>query len=60
MLDAARAAAWFQISFTDLDLAAFPAGVAPFASLGLVDVSLQPKPALQAWDAVFARPRGGR
>jgi hypothetical protein len=57
LLDAARAEGWFQITFTDLDLAAFPPGVAPFASLGLVDVNLQPKPALAAWDAVFARPR---
>src|SRR5262249_36292275 len=57
MLDTAQAEAWFQITFTDLDLTVFPAGVAPFASLGLVDVNLQPKPALQAWDAAFARPR---
>lgn len=56
MLDAARAVAWFQITFTDLDLAVLPAGIEPFASLGLVDVSLRPKPALQAWDAAFARP----
>ena len=56
MLDAAPAQGWFQITFTDLDLQAFPAGVAPFATLGLVDVDLQPKPALQAWDASLARP----
>lgn len=60
LLDMAGATAWFQITFTDLDLTAFPAGVAPFASLGLVDVNLQPKPALQAWDAVFARPLQSR
>jgi len=60
ILDTARAVAWFQITFTDLDTAAFPSGIAPFASLGLVDVSLQPKLALQAWDAVFARPLEGR
>jgi len=59
MLDAAQALAWFQITFTDLDPAAWPAGVGPFASLGLVDVSLQPKPALAPWDAAFARPREG-
>jgi hypothetical protein len=56
ILDVAQAQGWFQITFTDLDLQAFPAGVAPFATLGLVDVDLQPKPALQAWDASFARP----
>jgi len=32
-------------------------GLAPFATLGLVDTSRQPKAALAAWDAVFARPR---
>jgi len=57
LLDAAGAIGWFQITFTDLDLTSFPPGVAPFATLGLVDVSLQPKPALSAWDAEFARRR---
>ncbi len=61
ILDRARAEAWFQITFTDLDLPAVappPGSILPlFASLGLVDASLQPKPALAAWDAVFARPR---
>jgi len=56
ILDTARALAWFQITFTDLDAAVLPAGIGPFASLGLVDVSLQPKPALTSWDAAFARP----
>ena len=55
LLEAAGAVAWFQITFTDLDLAYFPAGVAPFAYLGLVDVSLTAKPALAAWDAEFAK-----
>lgn len=61
ILDTARAEAWFQITFTDIDLPAVapsPGSILPlFASLGLVDVNLQPKPALSAWDAVFARPR---
>jgi hypothetical protein len=56
LLDAARARAWFQITFTDLDEATFGPGIRPFASLGLVDASLQPKPALAAWDSAFARP----
>lgn len=60
ILDRARASAWFQITFTDLDLAASPpppGSILPlFASLGLVDANLQPKPALAAWDAEFARP----
>lgn len=55
LLEVAGAVFWFQITFTDLDLAAFPPGIAPFAYLGLVDVNLAPKPALAAWDAVFAR-----
>jgi hypothetical protein len=58
MLEAARAQAWFQITFSDLDVAAFPPGILPFASLGLVDALLQPKPALQAWDDAFRRPLG--
>ena len=57
LLDTAGALAWFQITFTDLDVATLGAGLAPFADLGLVDKSLQPKAALAAWDAVFARPR---
>lgn len=61
LLDAARATAVFQLTFTDLDLAAFPqppGSILPlFASLGLVDVNLLPKPALAAWDEAFARPR---
>jgi hypothetical protein len=60
MLDNARAQAWFQLTFTDLDTSAFPAGIGPFARLGLVDGNLQPKPALEAWDAAFARPLQAR
>jgi hypothetical protein len=56
MLDAAQAEGWFQLTFTDLDPASFPAGVTPFAYLGLVDVDFQPKVALQAWDEAFRRP----
>ena len=59
LLDRARAIGWFQITFTDLDAAALglPPSAAPFTSLGLVDLDLNPKPALSAWDAEFARPR---
>jgi hypothetical protein len=57
--DQASTKAWFQITFTDIDAAAygFPPGIAPFTELGLVDVNLSSKPALSAWDAVFSRPR---
>jgi len=56
LLDRMTAKGWFQLTFTDLDLTAFPPGVAPFAYNGLVDVNLSPKPALAPWDSVFARP----
>jgi hypothetical protein len=58
LLDEADALFVFQLTFTDLDLAAWPGGPALslFARLGLVDIALNPKPALSAWDAAFARP----
>ena len=58
--DQAGTVAWFQITFTDLDEAAYgapPGQLTPFSHLGLVDVNLAAKPALSAWDAIFARPR---
>lgn len=59
ILDRAGAIGWFQITFADLDAAALglPTSAAPFTSLGLVDVNLAAKPALGAWDGVFARLR---
>ncbi|HEX6313821.1 MAG TPA: hypothetical protein VFZ73_03145, partial [Gemmatimonadaceae bacterium] len=58
LLDSARAGAVFQLTFTDLDTPALnlpPGSILPlFASLGLVDVDLQPKPALAVWDSLFA------
>lgn len=60
LLDRAEAVAWFQITFTDLDEAAYgfpPGALTPFSHLGLVDVSLTPKAALAQWDAIFSRPR---
>lgn len=62
LLDNAKALAWFQLDFTDINLVAFglPADdpqVAPFVYIGLVDTALTPKPALARWDSVFARPR---
>ena len=59
LLDAAGAIGVFQLSFTDLDLGSFPKPVPAilplFATLGLVDSNLEPKPALSAWDRNFAR-----
>ncbi|MGZ3374131.1 MAG: hypothetical protein ACXU9O_12025 [Gemmatimonadaceae bacterium] len=59
LLDQANAIGVFQLSFTDLDLGSFPKPVPTilplFATLGLVDVNLRAKPALAAWDTIFAR-----
>ena len=59
LLDEANAVAVFQLSFTDLDVGSFPKPVPAilplFATLGLVDVNLKPKPALTTWDRIFAR-----
>jgi hypothetical protein len=60
LLDELGAIAVFQLTFTDLDLASLPTvppGLELFAHLGLVDIDLQPKAALSAWDALFARRR---
>lgn len=57
LLDEVNAIAVFQLLFTDLDVANLPADVPEnivyFASLGLVDKTLQPKVALAAWDDLF-------
>ena len=59
ILDRAAAIGWFQITYADLDAASLglPPSASIFTSLGLVDVDLNPKPALTAWDAEHARPR---
>jgi hypothetical protein len=61
LLDAATAVAVFQLTYTDLDLTNLPplppGSILPlFAQLGIVDTHLQPKPALAAYDSIFARP----
>jgi len=59
LLDHANAIGVFQLSFADLDLGSFPKPVPTilplFATLGLVDVNLRPKPTLATWDTIFAR-----
>jgi hypothetical protein len=59
VLDNANAIGVFQLSFTDIDVASFPKpqpAILPlFATLGLVDVNLKPKPSLATWDKVFSR-----
>lgn len=61
LLDGAGAVALFQLTFTDLDLSAYPplppgSSLPLFTHLGLVDSALNAKPALTAWDVIFARP----
>lgn len=47
----------FQLTFTDIDVAAWPPDtpeiLALFAHTGLVDIHLQPKPVLEEWDRIF-------
>ena len=61
LLDAANAAAVFQLTFTDLDVSSIPqppGSILPlFAALGMVDTQLRPKPALAVWDSLYARRR---
>jgi hypothetical protein len=61
LLDAAKAIAVFQLTYTDLDISAYqplpPGSILPlFASLGHVDVDLAPKKSLATYDSIFARP----
>jgi hypothetical protein len=59
LLDAVGATAWLHLQFADVDLATVPppvpANLPLFASIGLADSGFTPKPALAAWDALFAR-----
>lgn len=59
LLDRAHAVGFYQLTFTDLALGSYqppPGSVLPlFATLGLVDTTLAPKPALSAWDEIFKR-----
>lgn len=59
LLDSVAAVACFQLFFSDLDLASLPTPIPPslplFAALGLTDTTFAAKPALAAWDALFAR-----
>jgi hypothetical protein len=60
LLDHVKATAVFQLVFTDIDLESLgpdvPANLQYFTQLGLVDIQLDPKPALAAWDQVFKIP----
>jgi hypothetical protein len=60
LLDGVNARAWFQLTFTDIELhslaPSLAAGLLPFSRLGVVDTLLAGKPALSAWDGIRARP----
>lgn len=64
LLTRAHAIALFQLTFTDLDIANLPNDIPDnigyFSSLGLVDINLQPKPALRAWDKLFGYALAGQ
>lgn len=59
LLDSISARAWLHLLFADADLSTFPQPIPPnlplFASIGLTDSDFNPKPALAAWDGLFAR-----
>lgn len=59
LLNSVSATAVFQLAFTDIDESNIPAGVSPninfFTRIGLVDINMRPKPALDAWDKLFKK-----
>jgi hypothetical protein len=59
LLDAVGARGVIQLLFADLDLSSLPPPIPPnlplFVSIGLTDSDFAGKPALAAWDALFAR-----
>lgn len=60
LLDSIDAIAWLHLLFADPDLATWPQPIPPtlplFTSIGLCTSSFAAKPALAAWDRLFARP----
>jgi hypothetical protein len=60
LLDSIKARALLQLVFADIDLSSFPppvpANLPLFVDIGLTDSNFAAKPALAAWDALFARP----
>ncbi|MBL9077962.1 MAG: hypothetical protein JNL08_10690 [Planctomycetes bacterium] len=60
LLASVDAFAWFHLLFADPDLSAWPQPLPPnlplFTNIGLCDSDFTAKPALAAWDALFARP----
>jgi hypothetical protein len=60
LLDSIDAVMWLQLLFADPDLTTWPPPIPPslplFTNIGLTDSGFAPKPALAAWDRLFARP----
>lgn len=60
LLDSVDAIAWLHLLFADPDLTTWPQPIPPtlplFTSIGLCDSEFASKPALAAWDRLFARP----
>jgi hypothetical protein len=61
ILNQAKALAWFQLVFTDIDVSALPSQVDPsivnFASLGLVTTNFTPKSSFKIWDSLYTLQR---
>lgn len=61
ILNQAKALAWFQLVFTDIDVRALPSQVDPsivnFANLGLVTTNFTQKSSLKVWDSLYALQR---
>lgn len=61
ILNQAKALAWFQLVFTDIDVSALPSQIDPsivnFASLGLVTTNFTPKSSFIVWDSLYALQR---
>ena len=59
LVDSIDAIAYLQLVFADIDLTVFPPPIPPnlplFVSIGLTDSDFNGKPALDAWDALYAR-----
>jgi hypothetical protein len=59
LLAQANAIAWFQLTFTDLEVSSYPPSTQNelqyFAWLGMVDTSFQAKPAYASWDSLFSK-----
>ena len=62
LLDRVEARLWVGLTFTDLDVEALDLpperarGLSNFARMGILDVSLERKPAYAEWERIFQRP----